>query len=113
MQPSGRWCSWKTSNAEPPADTLKNTLARHVVRPPLWAMVLVTIAFDSQTLVAPSLNNHIDAVPHGANLGRDVVATLQQPAKNFALEVFGRRYWECRSQSTTSSNLRPNRSSPT
>ena len=52
-------------------------------------MVLVTIAFDSQTLVAPSLNNHIDAVPHGANLGRDVVATLQQPAKNFALEVRG------------------------
>jgi hypothetical protein len=52
---------------------------------PLWA-VIVTIAFDNQTLVAPSLNNHIDAVPE-TNWGVTCVSS-SAASQNFALEVF-------------------------
>ena len=50
-------------------------------------MVLVPIALDGQAPSVCSLDHKVDAVPHGADLGGDPVAALQQAPQHLPLEV--------------------------
>lgn len=50
-------------------------------------MILVAIAFDRQALVALPLDNHVDAIPAGADLRCNAITKLKKPFENFSFEV--------------------------